>query len=105
MLIICTDTACSSIYVVCAYLYSACISAYLVLISPHRYQQEFGFTIPDRAIIVDDIRVRGKGKACSHNQVPLPLAEEPPAVLVVSRPAYMYIHSIHQPSLSLCEYL
>ncbi|XP_061197337.1 5-oxoprolinase-like isoform X1 [Saccostrea echinata] len=28
-----------------------------------RYQTEFGFTIPDRPIIVDDIRVRGVGKA------------------------------------------
>nr|XP_040023452.1 5-oxoprolinase isoform X1 [Gasterosteus aculeatus aculeatus] len=28
-----------------------------------RYLKEFGFTIPDRAIIVDDIRVRGCGKS------------------------------------------
>lgn len=28
-----------------------------------RYQCEFGFTIPDRTIIVDDIRVRGVGKS------------------------------------------
>lgn len=27
-----------------------------------RYQRDFGFTIPDRRIIVDDIRVRGSGK-------------------------------------------
>ncbi|XP_070518965.1 5-oxoprolinase isoform X2 [Cardiocondyla obscurior] len=27
-----------------------------------RYQTEFGFTIPDRKILVDDIRVRGAGK-------------------------------------------
>lgn len=30
-----------------------------------RYQCEFGFTIPDKIIIVDDIRVRGIGRnAC-----------------------------------------
>jgi 5-oxoprolinase (ATP-hydrolysing) len=28
-----------------------------------RYSTEFGFTIPDRAIIVDDIRVRGTGRS------------------------------------------
>ncbi|KAM6900410.1 5-oxoprolinase isoform 2-T2 [Xenentodon cancila] len=28
-----------------------------------RYQKEFGFTIPDRRIMVDDIRVRGCGKS------------------------------------------
>uniref|UniRef100_A0A8C5BER5 5-oxoprolinase, ATP-hydrolysing n=1 Tax=Gadus morhua TaxID=8049 RepID=A0A8C5BER5_GADMO len=28
-----------------------------------RYLKEFGFTIPDRAIMVDDIRVRGSGKS------------------------------------------
>ena len=27
------------------------------------YLKEFGFTIPDRAIMVDDIRVRGSGKS------------------------------------------
>ncbi|XP_065911087.1 5-oxoprolinase-like isoform X2 [Dysidea avara] len=34
-----------------------------------RYQREFGFTIPSREIVVDDIRVRGTGKACAHNPV------------------------------------
>lgn len=29
-----------------------------------RYLQEFGFTIPNRAIMVDDIRVRG----CGHSR-------------------------------------
>lgn len=28
-----------------------------------RYLKEFGFTIPDRTIVVDDIRVRGCGKS------------------------------------------
>ncbi|RUP51273.1 hypothetical protein BC936DRAFT_149081 [Jimgerdemannia flammicorona] len=30
------------------------------------YQHEFGFTLPDRDIIVDDIRIRGIGKAINH---------------------------------------
>ena len=50
----------------------------------HRYKQEFGFTIPGRPIIVDDIRVRGKGKAYSHKQNLLPLSKEPPQLLDVS---------------------
>ncbi|TPX35072.1 hypothetical protein SmJEL517_g02480 [Synchytrium microbalum] len=29
----------------------------------NQYQQEFGFTLPDRDIIVDDIRIRGIGKS------------------------------------------
>ena len=27
-----------------------------------RYKTEFGFTIPDRKILIDDVRVRGIGK-------------------------------------------
>ena len=49
-----------------------------------RYKQEFGFTIPGRPIIVDDIRVRGKGKACNHNQIRLTLCNDPPQLLDVS---------------------
>lgn len=37
-----------------------------------RYMQEFGFTISDRSIIVDDIRVRGVAKACSHSPAAVP---------------------------------
>jgi hypothetical protein len=33
----------------------------------YRYKREFGFTIPSRDIIVDDIRVRGTASACAHN--------------------------------------
>lgn len=44
----------------------------------HRYEREFGFTIPDRPIVVDDIRVRGTAKACSHSPTPLPPAVDPP---------------------------
>ncbi len=44
----------------------------------HRYQREFGFTIPGRPIVVDDVRVRGRARGCSHIADPLPLAVDPP---------------------------
>ncbi len=44
----------------------------------HRYEREFGFTIPDRPIVVDDIRVRGTAEACSHSPTHLPPAVDPP---------------------------
>jgi 5-oxoprolinase (ATP-hydrolysing) len=50
----------------------------------HRYKQEFGFTIPDRSIIVDDVRVRGKGRASCQKLTPLPEAKTPPIPLEVS---------------------
>ena len=49
-----------------------------------RYKQEFGFTIPDRSIIVDDVRVRGKGRAGCQNLTPLPEAQTLPLPLEVS---------------------
>ena len=49
-----------------------------------RYKQEFGFTIPDRSIIVDDVRVRGKGRASCQKLTPLPEAQTPPIPLEVS---------------------
>jgi 5-oxoprolinase (ATP-hydrolysing) len=33
------------------------------------YKQEFGFYLPDRNIIVDDIRIRGIAKAIEHNEL------------------------------------
>jgi 5-oxoprolinase (ATP-hydrolysing) len=33
------------------------------------YKQEFGFYLPDRTIIVDDIRIRGIAKAIEHNEL------------------------------------
>lgn len=33
------------------------------------YKQEFGFYLPDRTIIVDDIRIRGIAKAVEHNEL------------------------------------
>lgn len=57
-----------------------------------RYEQEFGFTIPGRSIIVDDIRVRGKGKAGYLNRSELPLAKEPPIPLEVGMSLYILIY-------------
>jgi hypothetical protein len=50
----------------------------------YRYQCEFGFTIEGRAIVVDDIRVRGVGKSFIHTDRPIPAAEGPPRVDKVS---------------------
>ena len=49
-----------------------------------RYQREFGFTIPSRAVIVDDIRVRGTAQACSHSPSPVPADKLPPQPVYVS---------------------
>jgi 5-oxoprolinase (ATP-hydrolysing) len=38
------------------------------------YKLEFGFTLPDRPVIIDGIRVRGIGKGASENR-PVPLQE------------------------------
>ncbi len=57
---------------------------FFVFVYPSRYEREFGFTMPTRAIIVDDIRVRGTGKACTHNPVSLPEATGEPEVDSVS---------------------
>lgn len=43
-----------------------------------RYQTEFGFTIPDRPILVDDIRVRGVGKALVREEKEVPATSSPP---------------------------
>ena len=49
-----------------------------------RYQREFGFIIPSRAVIVDDIRVRGTAQACSHSPSPVPAGKLPPQPVYVS---------------------
>ena len=51
--------------------------------SLHRYKREFGFTIPSRDIVVDDIRVRGTGKACTNHPQLLSKATEEPKVEMV----------------------
>ncbi|XP_067005081.2 5-oxoprolinase isoform X2 [Anabrus simplex] len=45
-----------------------------------RYQSEFGFTIPSRPIIVDDVRVRGVGKSLINTEHEIPPADQPPVV-------------------------
>ncbi|XP_052817623.1 5-oxoprolinase-like [Mya arenaria] len=45
-----------------------------------RYYTEFGFTLPSRAIIVDDIRIRGVGKAISGENLDIPPAKGSPPV-------------------------
>ncbi|XP_053402483.1 5-oxoprolinase-like [Mercenaria mercenaria] len=49
-----------------------------------RYRTEFGFTLPDRPIIVDDIRIRGVGKALTQGEHNIPEATGPPPVELVS---------------------
>ena len=50
---------------------------------PSRYKREFGFVIPSRNIMVDDIRVRGTAKACTHRPEVLPEATGEPKIEVV----------------------
>lgn len=49
----------------------------------HRYRTEFGFTIPDRAVVVDDVRVRGTGSTGISCESPLAPSGEPPRVETV----------------------
>ena len=50
----------------------------------HRYHTEFGFTLPGRPIVVDDIRIRGVGKAFSETDKLIGQASGPPRVETVS---------------------
>ncbi|XP_017878802.1 5-oxoprolinase isoform X2 [Ceratina calcarata] len=43
-----------------------------------RYQTEFGFTMPNRKVLVNDIRVRGEGKTDIEGDSILPQSNEPP---------------------------
>ena len=47
------------------------------------YKREFGFTIPSRTIIVDDIRVRAVAMVIAHKQTPIPKSVSPPEVETV----------------------
>lgn len=49
-----------------------------------RYQTEFGFKLPNRAIVVDDIRIRGTGKAFEEDDEELPPGKNPAKVEAVS---------------------
>ena len=42
--------------------------------------REFGFTIPDRAILVDDVRVRGTGHSNTSATHDVPDSSDPPPV-------------------------
>ncbi|XP_043192342.1 5-oxoprolinase-like [Amphibalanus amphitrite] len=44
-----------------------------------RYRKEFGFVISDRDVVVDDVRVRGRGLASVDDDVTLPPAQAPPS--------------------------
>ncbi|XP_077209594.1 5-oxoprolinase isoform X1 [Paroedura picta] len=50
-----------------------------------RYSEEFGFTIPGRAILVDDIRVRGTATAGLGREEPVAASQVPPRVEKVTR--------------------
>ncbi|XP_072855570.2 5-oxoprolinase [Pogona vitticeps] len=50
-----------------------------------RYQQEFGFTIPNRAILVDDVRVRGIASSQLDQEEPLAASNGPAQRKMVSR--------------------
>ncbi|NXT39932.1 OPLA oxoprolinase, partial [Pelecanoides urinatrix] len=50
-----------------------------------RYLSEFGFTIPDRAVVVDDVRVRGTGSSGISCETPLAPSGKPARVETVTR--------------------
>ncbi|XP_067146152.1 5-oxoprolinase [Apteryx mantelli] len=50
-----------------------------------RYVTEFGFTIPDRAMVVDDVRVRGTGSTGISCETPLAPSGKPARVETVTR--------------------
>ncbi|KAK4805809.1 hypothetical protein QYF61_000415 [Mycteria americana] len=50
---------------------------------PRRYLVEFGFTIPDRAVVVDDVRVRGTGSSGISCETPLAPSGKPARVETV----------------------
>ncbi|KAM8811123.1 5-oxoprolinase [Eudromia elegans] len=50
-----------------------------------RYATEFGFTIPERAVLVDDVRVRGTGSTGASAEAPLEPSGAPARVETVTR--------------------
>ncbi|KAI1888866.1 hypothetical protein AGOR_G00173180 [Albula goreensis] len=50
-----------------------------------RYLKEFGFTIPDRTIVVDDIRVRGSGKSGLKSMIRARIGRGPPRPIKVTQ--------------------
>ena len=61
-----------------------CVNILDYMMSFVRYKQEFGFIIPDRPIIIDDVRIRGIGRAGTVTQMKLPEAQGFPTALEVS---------------------
>lgn len=51
------------------------------------YRREFGFDLKDRAVLVDDLRVRSRGKAAGLHKVPIETADAP-AVAVALKPCF-----------------
>jgi len=51
------------------------------------YQREFGFDLVDRDMIIDDLRVRARGKTATLSQIPIAESYEPPELLD-SAPCY-----------------
>ena len=43
-----------------------------------RYKTEFGFTLQDRDVVVDDVRVRGIGRSSATDSVQVEKASGPP---------------------------
>uniref|UniRef100_A0A663DXR9 5-oxoprolinase, ATP-hydrolysing n=1 Tax=Aquila chrysaetos chrysaetos TaxID=223781 RepID=A0A663DXR9_AQUCH len=52
---------------------------------PRRYMVEFGFTIPDRPVVVDDVRVRGTGSSGISCETPLAPSGKPARVETVTQ--------------------
>ena len=60
-----------------------------------RYQSEFGFTLQNRKIIVDDIRVRGSGKSSSPEEMDIKISDSVP---IAERSAEVYFEKGYQTS-------
>ena len=67
---------------------------FIVIILFIRYKKEFGFIIPSRSVIVDDIRVRAVAKGLSHSPKLLPIAGEDPTPVTVCVIIYCLLLSL-----------
>jgi len=67
-----------------------------------RYKQEFGFVIPGRKILVDDVRIRGIGRTHVHMEQTIPSASgEPVSEMVKCRrpllsPSSRFFSNLHK---------
>ncbi|XP_068721716.1 5-oxoprolinase-like isoform X1 [Montipora capricornis] len=68
-----------------------------------RYIREFGFTIPSRQILIDDIRVRGTGHSKTSVAHEVPAADTPPPVKKVTK--CYFEDGFHQTKIYLLEEL